>query len=85
MAERSPIPEGTKVIALDGEALGTVREVQDYYILVDQPDAHDDLEVPSNAVGELEGGVLRLTVNRSALSAVDDEEAARHQLEDEGG
>ena len=85
MSERAGIPAGTKVVALDGEQLGTVREVEDYYVLIDQPDAHDDLKVPSDAVGELEGGVLHLTVNRTALSAVDDEESAHRDMEDAGG
>lgn len=83
MSEQSGIPAGTRVIALDGERLGTVREVQDYYILIDQPDAHDDLKVPSDAVVGMEDGALRISVNRSALSAVDDEESAHRDLPDD--
>lgn len=81
MTDTPDITIGMKVVTLDGEALGIVREIQDYYILIDQPDVHDDLEVPSDAVGAVENGVLRLTVNRSALSAVDDEESAHRDIE----
>lgn len=77
MADQSQdIPIGTPVVALDGVKLGTVREVHDHYILIDQPDIHDDLEVPSDAVAGMENGALKLTVNRSALSPVDVEETA---------
>jgi len=52
------IPVGTPVVALNGELLGTVREAHAHYLLVDQADEHDDLNVPVHAVIGLVGGKL---------------------------
>lgn len=62
------IPVGTRVLALDGEALGTIREARRNYLLVAIPGSEDDLEVPAAAVGRMEQGTLYLTVNRGALT-----------------
>ncbi len=62
------VPAGTRVLALDGEALGTVRTAYRNYLLVAITDSEDDLEVPSAAIGRVEQGTLYLTVNRSALT-----------------
>lgn len=72
-----PICEaGTVVIAENGERLGTVRVAYPHYVLVSEDGAPErDLEVPARAVARLENGKLYLTVNREALSDVDDEEA----------
>ncbi len=73
------IPVGTRVIALNGELLGTVREVHPHYLLVHQEGEHGDLEVPVHAIRGFEDGQLEVSVNRTAVSAVDDEETA-HRL-----
>ncbi len=55
-------------MALDGEALGTVRTAHRNYLLVAMPGSEDDLEVPTAAIGRMEQGTLYLTVNRGALT-----------------
>lgn len=76
------IPIGTPVVALNGEMLGTVREAYPHYLLVDQPDVHNDLDIPAHAVRDLVDGKLQLTINRSALTEVDHEETVHHQRDD---
>lgn len=78
----SSIPAGTPVVALNGETLGTVREVHDHYILIDQPDHHLDLDLPVHAIEGLAGGTLRITLNRSALTTVDHEETVHRETVD---
>ena len=73
-------PEGTPVIALNGERLGTVRTVHPHVLLVAQDSPHADLEVPPHAIASFEGGELRLSVNREALSVVDDNESADRRM-----
>lgn len=74
-------PAGTVVVALDGQPLGTVRTVYAHFLLVDQGQTqHADLEVPPHAIARFENGTLYLTVNREALSGVDDEESAARRL-----
>ena len=74
-------PPGTPVIALNGERLGTVRTVYDHFFLVEQDgNPHADLEVPPHSVARFDGERIYLTVNREALSVVDDEEAASRRL-----
>jgi hypothetical protein len=76
-------PAGTVVIAADGEVLGKIRTVYPHFLLVAQDDtAHADLEVPPHALGRYDGTRLQLTVNRQALSVVDDEETAARRLSD---
>ena len=78
-------PTGTEVIALNGALLGTVREVFPHFLLVAEAgDEHADLEVPPHAIARYDGERLYLTVNREALSAVDDEETAARRLHPEG-
>lgn len=66
------VPVGTRVMALDGEALGTVREARRNYLLISIPGSEDDLELPVAAIGRLEQGILYLTVNRGALTVSHD-------------
>lgn len=70
--QHKPFPEGTTVIAENGERLGTIRVVYPNYILVQQDEDPDhDLEVPVHALASYDGEQLVLTVNRRALSVVD--------------
>lgn len=78
------IPVGTPVIARNGETLGKVREVHEHYLLIDQPGAHRDLDLPIEAVVGLEGGRLEVSVNREALTEVDHEETVHRQEDGEG-
>jgi hypothetical protein len=79
-------PPGTVVVALDGQRLGTVREVYDHFLLVAQDGTdHADLEIPPHAVARFDGDRLYLTVNREALSVVDDEESATRRLHIDNG
>lgn len=75
-ARRPICATGTVVIAENGQRLGTVRVAYPHYVLVSEVDAPErDLEVPAHAVARVENGKLYLTVNREALSDVDDKEA----------
>jgi hypothetical protein len=76
------IPAGTPVVALNGEVLGTVREIHPHYLLVDQLDAHNDLEVPVHAVVGMIDGKLQVSINRDAATEVDHEETVHHQHDD---
>lgn len=78
------IRPGTPVVALDGEQLGMVRETYPNYLLVDQPDAHNDLDVPVNAIDGVAGDRVQLSVNRTALTEVDHEETVHHEHGDPG-
>jgi hypothetical protein len=78
------IPIGAPVVALNGEVLGTVREAHPHYLLVDQPDAHDDLDVPAHAVQGLVDGRVQLSINRTAVTEVDHEETVHHEHGDPG-
>jgi hypothetical protein len=78
-------PEGTPVFARNGERLGTIRTVHPHVLLVAQDGTpHADLEVPTHAIAAYSEGQLHLTVNRQALSAVDDEESASRRLHTDG-
>lgn len=72
----SAIPVGAEVRAYDGSLLGNVREVHPHYLLVGQEGEHNDLEVPVHSILGFEGGVLRVSVNRSSVTEVDDVETA---------
>ncbi|MER3486916.1 MAG: hypothetical protein C4345_14015 [Chloroflexota bacterium] len=68
------IPTGTPVIAADGHLLGRVLEVHPHYLIVAQEElSHEDLEVPARAIASFEEGRVRLAVNKSALTVVDDD------------
>jgi hypothetical protein len=73
------IPIGTPVVALNGEVLGTVRETHPHYLLVDQPEAHNDLDIPAHAVRGLVDGTVQLSINRTAATEVDHEETVHHE------
>ena len=75
---------GTPVLALNGEHLGTVRDVHPHYLIVGEKGQHGELEVPVHAIAGIEGGSLRLSVNREALTAVDDNETVHRQLGEQG-
>ena len=76
------IPIGIPVLALNGELLGAVREVHPHYLLVHREGEHGDLEIPVHAIRGFEGGTLEVSVNREAVTPVDDEETA-HRLDEE--
>ena len=78
-ANESPI--GAMVVALNGEALGRVEEVHPHFLLVEAEGEHGGLSVPVHAVARREDGRLHLSVNREALTPVDDEEAAGRRLD----
>ena len=78
------IPAGMTVIALNGEVLGRVREVHEHYLLIDQPHAHRDLDLPIDAISDSRDGNLHVSVNREALTEVDHEETVHRQDDGEG-
>ncbi|HKG24214.1 MAG TPA: hypothetical protein VKB09_01130 [Thermomicrobiales bacterium] len=78
------IPIGTPVIALNGSLLGLVCEVYPHYLLVGEEGQHGDLEVPVHAIQGLVDGKLQVSVNREAITPVDDEETA-HRMKGEPG
>ncbi len=73
---------GTPVIAFNGDELGLVREVYPHYILVHHSGEHTDMEVPVHAIQGFEDGKLRVSVNRWAVTDVDDEESFHRQGEE---
>jgi hypothetical protein len=70
------IPVGMPVLAFDGSLLGEVREVHPHYLLVGQEGVHTDLEVPVHAILGVKDGRLQVSVNREAVTEVDDVETA---------
>ena len=76
------IPIGTPVRAFDGSLLGTVREVHPHYLLVGQEGEHNDLEVPVHAIRGFSEGHLQVSVNRGAVTEVDDVETV-HRMGEE--
>ena len=85
MTETQPgtpdIPIGTPVVALDGAILGQVRETHPHYLLVGEVGQHNDLEIPVHAIRSFAGGKIHVSVNRGAVSEVDDVETA-HRLDE---
>ena len=77
-------PPGAPVVAANGEHLGVLRHAYPNFILIDQEHAHADLDIPVRAVDRFEDGTLYLSVNREALTEVDDEESAGRRLETTG-
>jgi hypothetical protein len=77
--DAADIPAGTPVVAFDGTLLGEVREAYRHYLLVGRDGGHADLEVPAHAILGMKDGRLQVSVNRQAVSDVDDEETA-HRL-----
>ena len=77
------IQPGTPVIASNGEHLGVVREAYAHYLLVDQEHEHDDLNIPVQAILEIDGTSVRVSINRDSASPVDHEETAHHLLFDD--
>jgi hypothetical protein len=76
------IPIGTPVKAFDGSLLGTVREVHPHYLLVGQGGEHNDIEVPVHAIRGFTEGHLQVSVNRGAVTEVDDVETV-HRMGEE--
>ena len=75
----STIPIGMPVRRYSGGLLGYVREVHSHYLLVGQEGQHDDLDVPVHAITGVINGELHVSVNREAVTEVDDVETA-HRL-----
>lgn len=73
---------GTPVIAYNGDLLGSVREVHPHYILVHHEGEHGDMEIPVHSIEGYEDGKLRVSVNRWAVTDVDDEESYHRQGEE---
>ncbi len=82
---RESYPPGSPVVAANGEHLGVLRRAYPPFIMIDQEQAHADLEIPVHAVDRFEDGTLYLSINREALTEVDDEESAGRRLEGTGG
>ncbi len=69
------VEHGWEVVAQDGAPLGRVHEVHPHYLLVGQEGEegeHDDLVVPVHAIRGFEGGTLRVSVTRGAVTEVED-------------
>jgi len=84
-ADSSSISIGSRVVALNGEALGKVHRVQPHFFVIEGegPDGHAEYEVPIRAA-VVEGGQVRLTVNREALTIIPSEhQAVAHRLGEE--
>ena len=79
--DSEPVVVGATVVALNGETLGHIREVRPHFILVATAGVHGELTVPLHAIVRRDGDHVHLSVNREALSPVDDEEAAGRRLE----
>lgn len=73
------IPIGIPVRAFDGSLLGYVRDVHPHFLLVGDEDQDTTLEVPVHAIRGLIDGELQVSVNRWAVSEVDQEQTS-HEL-----
>lgn len=73
------IAVGTPVRAFDGSLLGTVRDVHPHFLLVGQKGEHTFMEVPVHAIRGFVDGHLQVSVNRGAVTKVDDAETS-HRL-----
>ena len=83
-AQHLRYPVGTPVVALNGELLGAIESIHPHFFLVRHAsDQHRDLQVPAHAIASYAGERLYLTVNREALSIVDDEESVNQYLHSE--
>jgi hypothetical protein len=80
--DTASIPAGTKVIALNGEVLGRVREAHAHYVLIDQKHEHLDLKLPVHAIERLTGDALHISLNRGAMTTVDHEETVHREMVD---
>jgi hypothetical protein len=80
------IPTGTPVIAADGHLLGRVIDVHPHYLIVAQEEVpHEEFEVPARAIASFEDGRVRLAVNKSALTVVDDDATFHRRRPDAEG
>ena len=70
---------GTPVRAFDGSLLGYVRDIHPHFLLVGQEGEHTSLEVPVHAIRGYVEGALQVSVNREAVTEVDDVETS-HRL-----
>lgn len=75
------IPLGMPVVGFNGEVLGRVREVHPHYLLVGNEGEHDDLDVPVHAIKGVIDGALHVSVNRWAVTEVDDQESVHRSKE----
>ena len=73
---------GTPVVAFDGSLLGYVRDVHPHYLLVGQEGEHTELEVPVHAIRGMVDGRLQVSVNREAVTEVDEQETLHHPGQD---
>jgi hypothetical protein len=80
--DTASIPVGTKVIALNGEVLGTVREAHAHYVFIDQEQKYLDLELPVHAIERLTGDGLHISLNRGAMTTVNHEETVHRETVD---
>lgn len=76
------IPVGMHVLAFDGTLLGEVREVHPHYLLVGQESEHNGLEIPVHAILGVTEGRLQVSVNREAVTEVDDVETVHRRGQD---
>lgn len=76
------IPIGIPVHGFDGTLLGYVREAHPHYLLVGQDGQHADLNVPVHAIQGFTEGRLQVSVNRDAVTEVDDVETAHRMGQD---
>ncbi len=65
---------GTPVRAFDGSLLGYVRDIHPHFLLVSQEGEHATLEVPAHAIRGYVDGDLQVSVNREAVTEVDNVE-----------
>jgi len=79
-AEEQQVPVGAKVVAYNGETLGTVHTVHEHYLLVGSQDGATDYEVPRHAVVNVGGDRVQIRVNREALTTIPSEgQSAAHR------
>ena len=81
--DASGIPIGTPVVAFDGSSLGQVHEAYPHFLLVRQDGQDEDLEVPANAILAFVDCRLQMSVNRGAVTEVDDQASAHRLLKEQ--
>lgn len=69
-AQPPPIDPGTRVIASDGEALGTVRTADDHLLVIGEGPFAGDIYIPRDAVSANHDGTVVLTVSRRQIESM---------------
>jgi hypothetical protein len=74
---------GWAVVGNDGRRLGTIRDVGQYYVVVELGHGADNLHVPASAIGNIEHDVVHLNLSLGEARSMGWEQAPRDDDEPE--